>query len=97
MDPRVKLFEEAMKNPKMKRKMKLKAMFSMLLFVMFLGVIFITLGTLISNRQGTFLGMTHLDYLRLRAKYGMVMMVLIIIHLGTNWSMLKKEVKFLLG
>jgi len=97
MDPRVKLFDEAMKNPEMRRKMQIKALFSVLLFVMFLGVIFITAGTLISNKHGTFLGMTHLDYLKLRAKYGMVMMVLIIIHLGMNWDLLKKEMKFLLG
>ncbi len=97
MDPMSRIFEEAKKNPRMKKKLRVKAAFSLLLFVAFLGVIFITVGTFISARQGSFLGMTQLDFLRLRARYGLFMMVLILIHLAMNWNLMKKELELLFG
>lgn len=97
MDPMSKVFEEAKKNPKMKKKLRMKAAFSLVLFVAFLGVIFITVGTFVSARQGSFLGMTQLDFLRLRARYGLFMMVLILIHLAMNWNLMKKELELLFG
>ncbi|NJE06475.1 hypothetical protein E3E36_10045 [Thermococcus sp. M36] len=97
MDPMAKVFEEAKKNPKMRKKLKTKAAFSMLLFIAFLGVIFITMGTFISAKQGSFLGMTQLDFLKLRARYGLLMMILIIIHLFMNRSIMKKELELLRG
>ncbi|ASJ04453.1 hypothetical protein [Thermococcus barossii] len=97
MDPMAKAFEEAKKNPEMRKKLKVKAAFSMLLFVMFLGVVFITVGTAIASKNGSFLGMTQLDFLKLRARYGIVMMLLIIIHLLMNRSIMKKELEMLFG
>lgn len=95
MDPMSKVFEEAKKNPKTRKKLRIKAAFSLVLFIAFLGVLFITVGTFISAKQGRFLGMNQLDFLRLRARYGLFMMVLIIIHLLMNRSMMKKELEFL--
>ncbi len=97
MDPMAKMFEEAKKNPKMRKKLRIKATFSLVLFIAFLGVIFITVGTVISAKQGSFLGMNQLDFLKLRAKYGLLMMVLIIIHLLMNRSIMKKELELLFG
>ncbi|ASA77364.1 hypothetical protein [Thermococcus sp. 5-4] len=97
MDPMAKAFEEAKKNPKMRKRLKVKAAFSMLLFVMFLGVIFITVGTVIASKNGSFLGMTQLDFLKLRARYGIIMMFLIIFHLLMNRSIMRKELEMLLG
>ncbi|NJE03290.1 hypothetical protein [Thermococcus sp. MV11] len=97
MDPMAKAFEEAKRNPKLRKKLKIKAAFSLILFVGFLGVIFITIGTLISSKNGSFLGMTQLDFLKLRARYGIVMMFLIIIHLLMNRSIMKKELEMLFG
>ncbi|NJD99358.1 hypothetical protein E3E26_06115 [Thermococcus sp. LS1] len=97
MDPMAKAFEEAKKNPKMRKKLKIKAAFSLLLFVMFLGVVFITIGTIIASKTGSFLGMTQLDFLKLRAQYGIIMMFLIIIHLAMNRSIMKKELELLFG
>ncbi len=97
MDPMAKIFEEAKKNPKLKKKLKIKAIFSLVLLTAFLGVIFITIGTFLSTKQGTFLGMTQMDFLRLRARYGLIMMALIIIHLIMNRSVMKKELELLMG
>ncbi len=97
MDPMSKVFEEAKKNPKMKKKLRVKAIFSLVLLVAFMGVVFITLGTLISSKQGHFLGMTQLDFLKLRARYGIFMMVLITAHLLMNRSIMKKEFELLFG
>ncbi|NJE42255.1 hypothetical protein [Thermococcus sp. GR6] len=97
MDPMAKAFEEAKKNPKIRKRLKIKAAFSLLLFVMFLGVIFITIGTIIASKTGSFLGMTQLDFLKLRARYGIIMMFLIIIHLAMNRSIMKKELELLFG
>ncbi|KUH33581.1 hypothetical protein APY94_05140 [Thermococcus celericrescens] len=97
MDPMAEVFEKAKKNPQMRKKLRIKAIFSMTLFIAFLGVIFITIGTFISAKQGTFLGMNQLDFLKLRARYGLVMMVLIIIHLIMNRSIMKKELELLTG
>ncbi len=97
MDPMAKIFEEAKRNPEMKKKLKVKAVFSMLLLVAFLGVVFITIGTFLSGRHGTFLGMTRLDFLKLRAHYGLFMMMLIFIHLFMNKGIISKEVDLLRG
>ncbi len=97
MDPIAKIFEEAKKNPKMRKKLKIKAAFSLVLFIAFLGVILITIGTFVSARNGSFLGMDHLDFLKLRAKYGLLMMALILTHLAMNWNMMKKELELLFG
>ncbi|AEO13903.1 hypothetical protein [Thermococcus sp. AM4] len=90
-----KVFEEAKKNPKMKKKLKIKATFSLILLVAFLGVIFITIGTFISAKHGSFMGMTQMDFLKLRSKYGLIMMALIIIHLIMNRGIMKKELELL--
>ena len=79
----------------MKKKLKMKAAFSLVLLVAFLGVIFITIGMFISAKQGTFMGMTHMDFLKLKARYGLLMMVLILTHLAMNWGMLKRELSLL--
>lgn len=97
MDPMAKVFEEAKKNPKMRKKLRIKAAFSLVLFIAFLGVLFITVGTFISAKQGSFLDMNQLDFLRLRARYGLFMMLLILLHLAMNWNMLKKELGLLFG
>lgn len=97
MDPMSKVFEEAKKNPKMRKKLKIKAAFTLLLSVMFLGVIFITVGTILASKHGSFVGMTQLDFLKLRARYGLIMTALILIHLGMNWNILKREIKFLIS
>ncbi len=75
----------------------MKAVFSLVLFVAFLGVIFITVGTFLSAKQGSFLGMNQLDFLRLRARYGLLMMALILIHLAMNGNLMKKELGLLFG
>lgn len=97
MDLMAKAFEEAKNNPKIRKKLKIKAAFSLLLFAMFLGVIFITVGTIIASKAGSFLGMTQLDFLKLRSQYGIIMMFLIIIHLAMNRSIMKKELELLFG
>ncbi|WP_456394595.1 hypothetical protein [Thermococcus sp.] len=97
MDPMSKMFEEAKRNPKMRKKLKMKAAFTLLLSVMFLGVIFITVGTILASKHGSFIGMTQLDFLRLRSRYGLIMTALILIHLGMNWNILKKEIEFLMS
>lgn len=97
MDPMAKVFEEAKRNPKMRKKLRIKAAFSLVLFIAFLGVLFITVGTFISAKQGSFLDMNQLDFLRLRARYGLFMMLLILLHLAMNWNMLKKELGLLFG
>ncbi|ASJ16828.1 hypothetical protein A3L04_06935 [Thermococcus chitonophagus] len=90
-----KAFEEAMGNPKMRRKLKVKAVLSLILVVGFLGVVFITVGTIIATKTGSFMGMTRLDFLQLRARYGLFMMVLIFLHILMNREILKLEAKLL--
>ncbi|WP_258084928.1 hypothetical protein [Thermococcus thermotolerans] len=97
MDVMAKAFEEARKNPKLRKRLRIKAAFSLILLVGFLGVIFITIGTVIASKNGSFLGMAQLDYLKLRARYGIVMMLLIIIHLLLNRQVMKKELEILFG
>ncbi|WP_297093229.1 hypothetical protein [Thermococcus sp.] len=97
MDVMAKAFEEAKKNPALRKRLRIKAAFSLVLLVGFLGVVFITVGTIISGKNGSFLGMTQLDYLKLRARYGIVMMILITIHLVMNRSIMKKELEMLFG
>ena len=41
--------------------------------------------------------MNQLDFLKLRARYGLLMMALIIIHLLMNKSIMKKELELLFG
>ncbi|WP_231845555.1 hypothetical protein [Pyrococcus abyssi] len=79
----------------MKKLSLIKAAFSLILLIAFCGVIFITIGTIISTRQGSFLGLTQLDFLKLRARYGFIMLVLILIHLFMNRSIMKKELQLL--
>lgn len=97
VDPMAKIFEEAKKNPKLQKKLRIKAIFSLVLFIAFLGVIFITIGTFVSAKQGTFLGMTQMGFLKLRARYGLIMMGLIITHLIMNRGIMKKELELLMG
>ncbi|NJE55291.1 hypothetical protein [Thermococcus sp. 21S9] len=97
MNPMEKAFEEAMKNPKLRKKLRVKAFLSLLLLVGFLGVVFITIGTIIASKNGTFLGMTHLDFLKLRARYGLFMMTLITIHIIMNRSIMRRELRLLFG
>ncbi|NJE10023.1 hypothetical protein [Thermococcus sp. MAR1] len=97
MDPISKAIEEAKNNPKLRKKLRIKAALTTVLMIAFLGVIFITVGTFISARQGTFLGMNQLDFLRLRARYGLLMMFLIILHIATNWRIYRKELELLSG
>ncbi|GAB6135551.1 hypothetical protein [Thermococcus prieurii] len=97
MNPMEKAFEEAMKNPKLRKKLRVKAFLSLLLLVGFLGVVFITIGTMAASKNGTFLGMTHLDFLKLRARYGLFMMVLITVHIIMNRSIMRRELQLLFG
>ncbi|CAI1493895.1 conserved protein of unknown function [Thermococcus nautili] len=97
MNPIEKAFEEAMKNPKLRKKLRVKAFLSLLLLVGFLGVVFITIGTMMASKNGTFLGMTHLDFLKLRARYGLFMMALITIHIIMNRGIMRKELGLLFG
>ncbi|WP_099210533.1 hypothetical protein [Thermococcus henrietii] len=97
MNPMEKAFEEAMKNPKLRKKLRVKAFLSLLLLVGFLGVVFITIGTIVASKNGTFLGMTHLDFLKLRARYGLFMMVLITIHIIMNRGIMRRELQLLFG
>ncbi len=39
--------------------------------------------------------MRGLELLKLKSKYGLIMLSLIAIHLGLNWDMFKNEVKVL--
>ncbi len=95
MDPMMKAFEEAKNNSKMRKKLRIKSVFTILLFVAFIGVIILTIGTIISAKQGAFLGITHIQFLKLKANYGILMLLLILIHLGMNWKIFKKEISFL--
>jgi len=97
MNPMVEAFEKAVKDPKLRKKLKIKAFLSLLLLAGFIGVILITIGTVIASKHGTFLGMTHIDFLKLRAKYGFLMMSLIILHLIMNRSIMKRELQLLFG
>ncbi|WP_461865561.1 hypothetical protein [Thermococcus sp.] len=79
----------------MREKLKVKAAYSMFLFIMFLGVIFITIGTIMATKTGSFLGLSKLQFMELRSKYGIIMMFLILIHLTMNRSIMKKELEIL--
>jgi len=94
MNPMEKAFEEAMRNPMLRKKLRVKAFLSLLGF---LGVVFITIGTMMASKNGTFLGMTHLDFLKLRARYGLFMMALITIHIIMNRRIMRKELGLLFG
>jgi hypothetical protein len=97
MNPVEKAFEDAIKNPKLRKKLRAKAFLSLLLLIGFLGVVFITLGTIVASRNGTFLGMTRLDFLQLRARYGLFMMTLITAHIIMNRGIMRKELGLLFG
>ena len=56
MDTIAKIFEEAKKNPKMRKKLKIKAAFSFVLFIAFLGVILITTRNFCIGKTGEFPG-----------------------------------------
>ncbi|WP_457752408.1 hypothetical protein [Thermococcus sp.] len=97
MNPMEIAFEEALKDPKLRKKLKIKAFLSLLLLAGFIGVVLITIGTVIASKHGAFLGMSHIDFLKLRAKYGLLMMGLITIHLIMNRNIMKRELQILFG
>ena len=97
MNPMAEAFEKAVRDPRLRKKLKIKAFLSLLLLAGFIGVVFITVGTVMATRHGTFLGMTRLDFLKLRARYGLLMMVLITIHVILNRGIMKRELKLLFG
>jgi len=74
-----------------------KAFLSLLLLVGFLGGVLITIGMMMASKNGTFLGMTHLDFLKLCARYGLFMMSLITAHIIMNRGIMRKELRLLLG
>ncbi|AMM54896.1 hypothetical protein QDY65_00555 [Pyrococcus kukulkanii] len=82
-----KAFEKAMSNLKIRRKLKVKAILSLIL--------------LISHRWDDHCdenrdswGTTKLNFLQLGAKYGLFMMVLIFLHILMTRKILKLEAKF---
>ncbi len=46
-------------------------------------------------KHGSFLGMNGIEILRMKSRYGIVMLALIAIHLGLNWDMFKNEIRVL--
>ncbi|AEK73649.1 hypothetical protein GQS_08775 [Thermococcus sp. 4557] len=75
---------------------KVRAILSTVLLVVFLGVLFVTVGVLYTTRTGhPFLGMNKNQLFRIRNVLGPLMNVLIIVHLGLNWGMYKRELKVL--
>jgi len=75
---------------------KVRAILSTVLLVVFIGVLFVTVGVLYTTKTGhQFLGMTKPQLFRLRNVLGPLMNVLIIVHLGLNWGMYKRELKVL--
>jgi hypothetical protein len=93
MDPITKAFMEAKNNPKMKKKIQMKTTLTTVLIIAFIGVIFLTVGTIISAKTGHFLGMNHIQMLKLKATYGIFMLILILIHLAMNWKIYTAELK----
>ncbi|WP_297439053.1 hypothetical protein [Thermococcus sp.] len=78
-----------------KTKVKTKAVLSSILIAVYIGAVFLTIGEVMAVKQGSFLGMRGLELLKLKSKYGLIMLSLIAIHLGLNWDMFKNEVKVL--
>ncbi|AHF80350.1 hypothetical protein [Thermococcus paralvinellae] len=97
MDPMEKMFDEAAKNPKMRKKIKVKAMLSLILFVVFLLALFTAIGMLWATKNGTFLGMTKAQIFAIRTKVALIMNILIIAHIIVNRKVFIKELKVLFG
>ena len=76
-------------------KVKVKAVLSSILIAMYIGAIFLTVGEVMAMKHGSFLGMKGIEILRMKSRYGIVMLALIAVHLGLNWDMFKNEVKVL--
>ncbi|WP_297488402.1 hypothetical protein [Thermococcus sp.] len=76
---------------------KIRAVLSTTLLVVFIGVLFVTVGVLYTTKIGhPFLGMTRSQLFKVRNILGPVMNALIIVHLGVNWGMYRRELKVLL-
>ncbi len=75
---------------------KVRALLSSILLVVFIGVLVITIGVLYITKTGNpFLGMSKSELFNARNILGPIMNVLIIIHLALNWNLYKKELKVL--
>ncbi|AJC71702.1 MAG: DUF4405 domain-containing protein [Thermococcus sp.] len=75
---------------------KARAILSTVLLVVFLGVLFVTVGVFYTTKTGhPFLGMNKNQLFRIRNVLGPLMNALIIVHLGLNWGMYKSELKVL--
>ncbi|ADT83536.1 hypothetical protein [Thermococcus barophilus] len=97
MDPIEKMLDEAAKNPKMRRKLKVKALLSLVLFFVFLLALFTAIGMLWATKNGAFLGMTKAQIFALRTKVALIMNILIIAHIIVNRKVFVKELKILFG
>ncbi|WP_324735791.1 hypothetical protein VFC49_00940 [Thermococcus sp. SY098] len=97
MDPMEKMLDDAAKNPKMRRKLKVKALLSLVLFIVFLLALFTAIGMLWATKNGAFLGMTKAQIFALRTKVALIMNVLIIAHIIVNRKVFVKELKILFG
>ncbi|WP_456421354.1 hypothetical protein [Thermococcus sp.] len=80
---------------KAKTKVKMKAVLSSVLIAMYIGAILLTIGEILAVKHGSFLGMKGIEFLKIKSKYGIIMLSLIAIHLGLNLDMFKNEVKVL--
>lgn len=75
---------------------KARAILSTVLLVVFIGVLFVTVGVLYTTKTGhPSLGMDKNQLFNIRNVLGPLMNVLIIVHLGLNWGMYKNELKVL--
>ncbi|WP_461866028.1 DUF4405 domain-containing protein [Thermococcus sp.] len=75
---------------------KVRAVLSTILLVVFLGVLFIMIGVLYTTKTShPFLGMNKNQLFKIRNILGPLMNALIIVHLGLNWGMYKRELKVL--
>ena len=75
---------------------KARAILSTVLLVVFIGVLFVTVGVLYTTKTGhLFLGMDKKQLFNIRNVLGPLMNALIIVHLGLNWGMYKNELKVL--
>ena len=75
---------------------KIRAVLSSILLVVFIAVLIITVGVLYTIRTGhTFLGISKAELFNARNILGPIMNILIIIHLIINWGLYKRELKVL--
>nr|WP_156471213.1 hypothetical protein [Thermococcus peptonophilus] len=77
------------------QKVKTKAVLSTILLAVYVGALILTAGQFIATKSGSFLGMRQLDVLKLKARYGLIMLALIAVHLTLNLDLLKNELKAL--